>query len=258
MAIAKSPWMHGRSIRNNRGHAVLPTVDGTTNAPHPAARAWLEAARHEFASIASFRHVARSLLALNAPNDLVDRAVIAADDERHHTKICLDLAIHAGAESPRIATDVDSLASAHKRPDDLVTTARSALLDGVVAEGFVAARLELTAPRCNELEPALSRMAADEQRHYELGVDIVRWCVEVRPWIVDQLKLALDDVNSHAPVDPQIAALNDSDRSTWGLPLDADITSAWATAMTNARDLVANVRRDVTEGIPRPPSVAAG
>jgi|GEM_PF-3686525 len=249
MTNTDSPWTHGRPLRNSRGRAVLPVLEDRDDSPTPDASpmaiAWIEAARHAFASIASFRHTARSLLALNAPEALIERTVTASDDERHHTKICLDLADRAGTHGARIVKDLTALTMVHRRPDDLVGAARSALLDGVVGEGFVARRLSLAADHPSDVTTSLRRLADDEQRHAELGADIVRWCVSVRPWVAEQLKIELSDVDRTAPIPRELAGIDDDDRMRCGLSLDADIGAAWSENLASAHDFVHTVRFDV-------------
>ncbi len=240
-------WTEGRPIRSPRGRAVLPELSGLDNdvaIPH-AAQAWLQASLLEYSSIAGFTWVARSLECLGAPIELVRRAEHAAEDERHHAKICLDIAHEVGAPEARIVTDVDSLAALRNRTDDLSTTARSALLDGVVAEGFAAARLQRTAVRCerdaHSLAAQLRRLADDELRHANFARDVIAWCVSVRPWIVDELALALDDLDER-PHSSHLDSVADSDRTAAGLCTDADADAAWTEILAGARELVASSR----------------
>lgn len=239
-------WTHGRPVRGRSGRLLLPEIDVAEADDVPdAARAWIEAARHEFSSVASFYCVGASLVALGAPSDLVDRTLEAADDEHRHSEICLAFAQRSGAGDVRIVTDVCELTRHRRRPDDLVDTATSALIDGVIAEGSAARRCKAAADHTPALAAALRRLATDEFRHADLAIDIVTWCISVRPWIESNLKRALDDVSDAAPRSATVENVLDEDRPEHGLCTDRDAQTAWTESVEVARRLVASVRSTV-------------
>ena len=241
--VNPAPWTHGRPVRGRTGRPVLPTVGPTDDlgAP-PAALAWIEAARHESSSIANLYVSAASLVALGAPDELVDRTLAAADDERHHVEICLALARRAGARDPRLDDDVLGLAGHRRRHDGLVATAVASLLDGVVGESFLARRCELAAERTPSLRAALGRMAADEARHAELAVDVVAWCTRRRPWVDADLRLALGALASATPRSDVLGPIGDDERAEHGLCTSLDEAEAWSATLVAADELVAGVR----------------
>jgi hypothetical protein len=258
-----SPWAHGRPIRSRRGRVVLPDVafdlppatasaatvtsrESTSGANDltmpPRARVWVEGSRHAISSVASFRWTALSLEAVGAPGDLIQRALRAADDEAEHSVLCLDLAVRSGGPALRIVTDASELTRHRRRPDNLLESATSALLDGVVGEGFAMRRLGLAAQRCTEFRPELERLAADEERHAELGVDIVMWCVSVRPWMVSELALALSTIGGSSPDAVELHGLSNEELACVGMCPPGDMDRMWADVIAVAETLVADVR----------------
>ncbi|WP_420453688.1 hypothetical protein [Ilumatobacter sp.] len=238
-----APWTDGRPVRGRGSRPVLPRVSppSTDEAP-AAARYWIESARHRFSSVASFHRTGSSLVAIGAPSELVDRVLSAADDEHHHTEICPALARRSGAHDPRVVADVGDLTRHRRRVDGLVDTAIGALIDGVLGEGWAAARCESAARRSPELAAALGRLATDEARHAELAADIVGWCTSVRPWIDADLRFALGLVPAEAPRPPFVEELTDDVRARHGICTRPDRDETWAIALEGAQRLVAGVR----------------
>lgn len=242
---SSAPWVHGRPIRSRRGRIVLPDVEPTSiEHPLPAsAVVWVEAARHAISSVASFRWTALSLEAVGAPGELIQRALRAADDEHRHAGVALELAKRMGApDEVRIVTDASELTRHRRRPDNLLETATSALLDGVVGEGFAARRFRVAAEHSTELQSMLNEFADDEERHSQLGVDILTWCVSVRPWVVDDLSRELSTVESVAPLPPEMERTDAQSLASVGMCAQADAQRAWDATMLGARELVSTVR----------------
>ncbi|MCY1061841.1 ferritin-like domain-containing protein [Nannocystis sp. SCPEA4] len=147
----------------------------------PALRArlrahWTAIALAEHASVASFAGFVLQLLAVGAPPALVSDAQRALADEVEHARIAFALAslyegtgVGPGAlplGAPAIAGDIDAIVAA------------------VIAEACVAetlAGLELREAAAQAEDPALARLlariAADEQRHAELGWRFVQWAL---------------------------------------------------------------------------------
>ena len=135
---------------------------------------WLEDARMEHASIASFARFTLDLLAYGAPAELVEAAQRAALDECEHARLCFGLAARFGAgergPSPLPA------AGATVAPS-LWHAAMAAFHEGCVSETLAALHADTAAERAQdpEVKRALTRISADEARHAELAWRFVAW-----------------------------------------------------------------------------------
>lgn len=138
---------------------------------------WLEDARMEHASIASFARFTLDLLAYGAPAELVEAAQRAALDEVEHARACFGLAARYSAldrgPAPLSAAGVQVAAS-------LWDAALAAFREGCVAETVAAlqARASLERARDPEVLRALTRIADDEARHAELAWRFVAWAMQ--------------------------------------------------------------------------------
>lgn len=157
-------------------------------------------AASEYASVAAFGELALRLMAVGAPHELVAACHEAALDEVRHARTAEALAGRSdptfgamrGLRNRRIG------GRGRSRSGEIRRLAVESYLDGWQNEARAAARLReragtpTTAP---EARDALLAMAADEERHADLGREIVRWCFEQRPTAV---------ANALASVDPAI------------------------------------------------------
>jgi hypothetical protein len=138
---------------------------------------WLQDARMEHASIASFARFTLDLLAYGAPAELVEAAQRAALDEVEHARACFGLAARYSAldrgPAPLSAAGVQVAAS-------LWDAALAAFREGCVAETVAAlqARASLERARDPEVLRALTRIADDEARHAELAWRFVAWAMQ--------------------------------------------------------------------------------
>lgn len=169
-----SAWVTGRPLRVGAGW-VLPAwraAPGTVLGR--AARAWLEQAREELASVGTFLRLAAELRLHDAPEGLVRRALRAARDERRHARVCLRQACrHAGG--PLWLGGLPPLAP---RAVPLQVLADEALVDGVHGEGEAAATAHALARRSTDPHEAQVHavIAQEESEHAALGLDLVKWC----------------------------------------------------------------------------------
>jgi len=141
------------------------------------AAVWLEAARAEHASIASFANLSLRLLALGAPPDLVADAHAAALDEIRHARLAFELAsAYAGTALQPVRFDDAARMSA---AGDLASLAIETLLDGCINETVAAVEAETAGAAADDpvVAATLREIAADEARHAELAWRIVAWCV---------------------------------------------------------------------------------
>jgi hypothetical protein len=149
-------------------------IDPVTRAS--LARAWLEDARMEHASVASFARFTLELLALGAPPELIADSQAASVDEVEHARLCFALASrHADEllgpgrlELPPLGEDIT-----------LERVTAAVVSEACVGETIAAlvareqrARAEDPATKC-----ALDRIAEDEERHAALGWRFVHWAL---------------------------------------------------------------------------------
>jgi hypothetical protein len=153
------------------------------------AAVWLEAARAEHASIASFANLSLRLLALGAPPDLVADAHAAALDEIRHARLAFELAsAYAGEPLAPVRFDDAARMSAS---GDLAALAIETLVDGCINETVAAALAEAAGSAAEDpaVAAALREIAADEARHAELAWRIVAWCVRAgEPGLLEALR----------------------------------------------------------------------
>jgi hypothetical protein len=163
--------------RADWGQAIAPAepLDEATRAA--LARAWLEDARMEHASIASFARMTLHLLALGAPPELVAGAQRASLDEIEHARACFALASrHEGEPLGPGPIAIEGALNAV----DLAEAAVSAVREGCVGETIAAALAgeQLSVTEDGDARSALAMIARDEEAHAELSWRFVRWAIE--------------------------------------------------------------------------------
>jgi hypothetical protein len=182
--------VEGRPLRTAAG---LANVCGTTNhgdalPSHArrddvallAGRGWEGAARHECASVPAFLQLAAELLAHDAPDALIARALAAAEDEIRHTQLCAALASrYLGA---RICPTLPDVPPRPPRAGTagLVRLATESWLDGCLAEGVAARRAERASQLATDAlaQEAQRVIAREEARHADLAWSILSWATE--------------------------------------------------------------------------------
>ena len=158
----RSDWLQG----------FVPSAPGDWNAR--IASEWLEDARMEHASIASFARFTLDLLAFGAPSELVERAQRAALEEVEHARQCFGLAARYGAgergPAPLAAADLRGAPS-------LWHAALAAFDEGCIGETLAAlqARAALEHAADPEVQRALTHIADQELSHAELAWRFVTW-----------------------------------------------------------------------------------
>ena len=136
---------------------------------------WLEAARHEHSSVASFSKVLVELSAYGAPASLVSAASRALSDEIRHAKIAFALAYAAGSDKYAVGP-IRIDASVRTKEQFAIDNYR----DAVINEAQSAIQLQKEANQLvQDGKPALASIvnsiAVDEERHAELGNSIDAW-----------------------------------------------------------------------------------
>ncbi len=199
----------GRPLRGADGTAWLPEVVlgacgaverpllGETSSRRVAAARFVADGQLECAAVASFLRLAEELRALAVDPALVDAALAAAEDEVHHTDLCFALAsAFAGVPlAPGPKPEVSP------RRLDWSTLAVESFVDGCCGEGLAAeaAREEATRTDDPVVRAVLTTIADDEQRHAELGWQIVTFCLQVAPSVRRDLDAAIAGLDSEGP-----------------------------------------------------------
>jgi hypothetical protein len=173
--VPREGWASGNGAISAANVAVsgLPAAMRARLAAH-----WAREAAFEHASVASFGRAALALLAHGAPSDLVARAHAAALDEIEHARIGYALStVYSGAPQGPAPLPLAGLAPL---PASVADLAVETFLDGCVNETVAALALAEAADRAEDpaLCALLRRIAADEERHAELGWITVGWAVK--------------------------------------------------------------------------------
>ncbi|MEJ7735217.1 MAG: hypothetical protein WKG00_39285, partial [Polyangiaceae bacterium] len=141
------------------------------------AAAWSRDALAEAASVPAFLQLAGDLLALGAPDALVDEAIAAAEDEVRHARACAVIASRLAGRRITPALPASPLRPSLPGPDGMRRVAVESWLDGCLGEGAAAARAGLAAHRASEPFVAGVRrgIAREEHRHAELAWKVLAW-----------------------------------------------------------------------------------
>jgi len=159
-----------------------------------AARRWLESARHEHASVASFAKFSLDLLALGAPPSLITAALEAGKQEISHTQLSLDVANVLSGVTGRVGTfPINQVPVAQ----DLATLALAVAREGAIGEtsaAFVAIMALRSAKSLLEAaqEPreivlrtsvvqALETIVREETSHALLAWKTLKWAIAKDP-----------------------------------------------------------------------------
>lgn len=171
---------YGRPLRRADGSADLPTVrhdarSARTREHRALTRHWLRIARGEFASIAAFVELERSLVAHDAPPRLTDACRRAQHQELRHAELASDLVERFSGARPGFEHRV-----VEPPPADLVRLAVESWFDGCLNEGAAAAEAAVRSAHVADVQinGALGVIADDELEHAELAWAIIEWAME--------------------------------------------------------------------------------
>lgn len=159
-------------FETNRHHKFdMPVLSGETGTD---TEKWLAQARDEHASVAAFALLQLELLAHGAPLELLNRVLIASQEELEHVAFCKSLA----GSSVHLVLPPHELQVRLKK--DWPRLLRNSLHDGVEPEGNAALRLWREAyaeHRAGHQIRAqlLWSMGRDEAQHAEIAYDIAQW-----------------------------------------------------------------------------------
>jgi len=180
-----------RSAAWRGSERLKPCVEHLTDSERASLAAhWTKLGQLEHASIAAFARFQLQLLALGAPPDLVEGCTRALADETAHTKLCFELAsAYAGRAVGPGPLDIEG---------SLTPTSLGDVVDLVIAEGCfgeTGAALEALEAADGASDPvivaAYAQIAADEQRHAELGFRFVRWAIQQDVQMAARVRSAL-------------------------------------------------------------------
>jgi hypothetical protein len=196
---------------------------------------WRVNAQTEHASVAAFANLTLALVALGAPERLVEAAQRDGVDETRHARMCFALAsaidgeTHAPGPFPHAARSPRRFGG---RTWTLAGLAIESVVDGALHEGVSARSMAQLARVCEEprVKDLLRVLAADEARHAMHGWEVVKWCVaEGGAPVIAALSGALaalpDRLNERLP-----AAAIDGSWQRFGIPGAALIQEEYAVA----------------------------
>jgi hypothetical protein len=139
------------------------------------ADAWLADALAEHASIASFARATIELIAVGAPNELLEDAARAMRDEIRHAERCFELASRFAGR----AVSPGPLAAAAPRTPELAQLAVDTFIEGCVGEtvSALAATRALAGCEDDRVARVLRGIVADETRHAALAWKTIAWTI---------------------------------------------------------------------------------
>ncbi|HTU63454.1 MAG TPA: hypothetical protein VMF89_33560 [Polyangiales bacterium] len=171
----------GRPLRLGQSKCVnaepQPMAAGSDTAL--AAAAYAADAQMECISITAFVQLALELMAAEAPDALVERALAAAEDELRHTLQCKNIAEHLGSANVSCAVPEVSGRPFDSRQALLERLAVESYEDGCLGEGIAACQLAHGARLAADsgIAHTLRAIARDEAGHAQLAWDIVHFCI---------------------------------------------------------------------------------
>ncbi len=182
----------GRSYRGDRGQPRLARHRWATSLAResPEARRWARRATEECASVPAFLQLAQELLLLNAPLELVGRALRAAEEELGHTHAAASLAELFGGAKLKLTPPAFRARRRLPRALALRRLITETWLDGCLNEGLAAAFAGAEAQETRVAEEALisSRLAQEEAGHAALAFDVLRWAMGEAPSLARSLR----------------------------------------------------------------------
>lgn len=139
-------------------------------------QAWLEDAKMEHASIASFAQFSLDLLRLGAPPELVRDSHLAGLDEIEHARLAFSVAEQLSGH----AMGPDVLPLGVLNVHSVQEAIAAAIIEGCIGETLASAVLSQQAQLCTDpqITRHLTRIAEDEMRHAELAWRFVAWSIE--------------------------------------------------------------------------------
>jgi hypothetical protein len=204
----------GRPFRDGDGRAQAAAIwaisegSGCDAVRAPEARRWAKRAADEHASVPAFLQLAHELLSLDAPCDLIERALDAAEEEIGHAWAATGLASRFATRPLFTTAPSFSPRAPLERPLALARLARESWLDGCLNEGFAAqiALAEAGETRDPEEAAVSAVIAREEAGHAALAFDILRWLRGEAPELAwSRLLGATQDHAGRTPSDARLS-----------------------------------------------------
>jgi hypothetical protein len=148
-------------------------------APKLALAAFARDAQAECESVTAFLQLALELVDLGAPAALIERALVAAEQEIEHARLVASLSGRfGGSVCPEFPAPVPRPAPTPE--DALARLAVESYLDGCVGEAWAARRAADGSRTANdpEIRGVRARIAREESAHVELGWQLVDFALE--------------------------------------------------------------------------------
>ena len=150
------------------------------DAPEWVAAEWEQDAQTECASVPAFLQLAEELLMVNAPDHLIEEALVAAQQEIAHARLCARVAGRYAGRSITPTLPMFAARAPLPRGIALVRLATESWLDGCLGEGAAAARAEVAARSGDPvIRQVQAQIASDERSHAELGWRVLAWALEL-------------------------------------------------------------------------------
>lgn len=171
-----------RRARSRRGHGRLTDRQALSLAVaerSALAEHWRNQGELEHASVVAFDDLAHRLAQVDAPDELLRRAVRAADQEATHARLCFELAGRYLGETVQAGRLRRPRRLPRSRTSELTQLAVEALRDGVLNEGYAALLAASKAERATDrrVRDTLLVIARDEAQHAALSADVLAWCI---------------------------------------------------------------------------------
>jgi len=173
-----------------------------------AAAAWLDVARAEHSSVASFSRFNLQLMQMGAPAALLARSTAAIGDEIRHACDAFGVASAlAGREFTASALELGAVGEPSDAASALLDAIREGCINETVSAAFV--REASRTAKDRSLGDMLMRVADDESRHAELSWAFARWVLERHPELRDEVAqvFASFDLGPAPAADPDRDAL---------------------------------------------------
>jgi hypothetical protein len=157
---------------------------------------WTQSAFSEYASAAAFADIAASLLAAQAPIDLVAAAGDFVVDEVLHTELFARVAMSLGGAVP-LEVNFEKLVRPPVASDPLVRAAELLVRTSCVGEVLTVPVLKASRSNVDSelLHAVLTRVVRDESHHAQLGFWFLEWA---SPRLTDEHREHLGNVASDA------------------------------------------------------------
>ena len=175
---------HGRiqRARARLGHSRLTDQAALSlrrDVRHALADFWRAQGETEHSAVVAYQDVARRLAMLDAPDDLVHRSLLAAEQSAAACARCFELAGRYLGRSMQPGRLRRPLRLPRSRTTELCSIAVETLRDGVLQEAYASRMWAARAARATDMRAAdaMRLMARDNAAHAATARDVLAWCL---------------------------------------------------------------------------------